>query len=311
MKIGMAGYLRLHCTDPEGNVTKDTGWFPNLLTDQGLDWFGVGPPNFNIPFGQPAIATHCGVGTSSVPPTTSDTKLNAFLAMFPASSGGGVTSTGRAYVAGPPAYWSFTKTYNFTQGSVVGNVAEVGVGNTNSSDTEPQLFNHALILDQNGNPTVLPIIATDSLTVTFELRFYLDLTDNNYSIQINATNYTGVYRMSQANQVPVFDLQTMVAANTNMITYTGPLGNVNQTPVGQLSGGQSTSVFAAYVPGTRFRSVTNTFSTTNGNGSIGAFLTDAGSFGKYQHSLVPALVKTNVDTLTMTWNFSWDRFTPP
>src|SRR5215510_9360022 len=291
MKIGLAGYLRVHTTGPEGEITNDSGWFPNLITDQGLDWFGMGPPNDNIPFGVPAIATHAAVGIGTTPPAFSDTQLSNFVAMFPATTDGGVVSAARAYVAGPPAYWSWSKTFNFPQGAVVANIAEVGVGNTSSTDTQPQLFNHALILDGSGNPTTIPVISTDSLTITFQLRMYLDLTDNSYAMQINATNYTGTYRRATVNQVPSVDFATISTASCGMILFSGALGSVTSSPSGQLSGGSIPMSSPAYIPGTYFKNLTATFSPGNGTGTIAAIESDGGLSGSYQFSLSPTLVK--------------------
>ena len=86
IKNRYAAFFRLTIMDGiSGELKKDTGWFPNLITNEGLDWFGGGAPNFNTSIGVP-LATHCGVGLSNTLPTFADTQLNRILS-FRSKSG--------------------------------------------------------------------------------------------------------------------------------------------------------------------------------------------------------------------------------
>lgn len=311
-----AGFFRL-TTSKENIITGDTGWFPNLITNQGMDWFGTNPPNNNVSFGQPVIGTHCGVGVGTTPPAFTDTQLTSFLAMYPPSTADNVEfPTTATYIPGPPAYWSFIYTYVFASGSVVGNVAEVGVGNTNSSDTQPQLFNHALILDGSGNPTTLPVTAADTLTVTYENRQYLDLTDDSVGYQINDVTYAATRRRISITSTPrglatvTFNLEggrtTMqMGVGATLVPVTA--NNLNWTSF-TTSGD---AAFSSYISGTYTIAQSNVFSTSqNVSGNINAFKVDNFILGSWQYVFTPTFTKNNVQTLTINSNLSWARYAP-
>jgi hypothetical protein len=312
VKVKFAGYCRLVVTAEDGHVKEDTGWFPNLITNQGLDWLGGGAPVINVAFGEVLIGTHCGVGTGSTAPSVTDTRLTAPLAMYPALYNQNVLGfSSRTYVPGPPAYWSGIFTYGFPQGAVVGNVAEVGIGNTAGGDTDPLLFNHALIVDGSGNPTTIPVTATDSLTVTYELRMYLDLTDNTYSISIASVSYSGTYRRAFVGNVPNYydEVGNSVSGYVGWGTvYNGGIGAVTAGPSGS-SGRQNTLTGATYVPGTYYTTFTVGFNTATGNlsGGITALLLQS-NHGAFQFSVSPAIPKDNLHTLTLSYNVSWARY---
>lgn len=311
-KSSFAGYFRLQ-VHRAGAEIQDTGWFPNLITNQGLDWFGTAPPNYNVSYGQPLIATHCGVGTGNTAPAFTDTRLTSFLAMFPSTTGSNVENvTTSTYVPGPPAYYSQIKTYSFATGAVVGNVAEVGVGNTAQADTNPQLFNHALILDGSGNPTTISVTSADALTVTYELRQYFDLTDNTYTMTIGATNYSGTYRRAQVNTFGYQNFQTVpYDFNGQYFTsvYNGSIAATTSHPSGT-STTTATGSWAAYNTGTYFVTGTASFSLSQGNltGGITAIMTTNDTTGSYQFAVSPAIPKTSSYTMTLNYNISWARY---
>jgi hypothetical protein len=317
VKYRLAGRFQLLVTGPDGNVKHDTGWFDNLITDQGLDWLGTPPPNYNTTYGVPYINTHCGVGTGNTTPAYTDTRLTSFLAMFPSSTGSNVEGfSSRAYVAGPPAYWSSILVYSFATGAVVGNIAEVGTGNTASTDTQPQLFSHALIVDGSGNPTTITVTSADALTVNYELRMYLDLTDNTYSISISGVTYSGTYRRAQVTSVPNYSYT--LGHNINGTTsgcyldyYNGTIGSVTSTPSGTVAGGPNyvSTTLGTYNLGSYYSSLSTVAGTTVANlsGGISAIMTTS-EHGSYQFGLSPSIPKTSSQTLTINWNVSWARY---
>lgn len=313
VKNKMQGYFRLCVKDKDGNIKDDTGWFPNLITNQGMDWIGSAPPNSNVSYGQQYIGTHCGVGTGTTTPAFTDTQLTSFLAMFPSTTGSNVEGfSTTSYVTGPPAYWSGIRTYNFAIGAVVGNIAEVGIGNTASTDTQPQLFTHALIL-VGGSPGTITVTSSDALVVYHEMRLYLDLTTNPYSFNISGVSYTGNYLRALSTSIPDFALSVYYDINYGVNGYfTGYNGSVG-TVTGQPSGssarivGQTTK--GSYTSGTYTLSMSCAISLSqvNFSGGISAFMITT-NHGSFQFSVSPAIPKTNLYTLTMNWNVSWARY---
>lgn len=315
VKKSIAGRFRLCVLDgASGDVKEDTGWFDNLITDQCLDWMGSVPPNYSIAYGEQAIGTHCGVGTGTTTPAFTDTQLTSFLAMHPPSTGSSVVGfSSSSYNAGPPAYWSGIRTYNFAIGAVVGNIAEVGIGNTIQTDTQPQLATHALIM-VSGSPGTISVTASDALVVYHDMRLYLDLTDNAYSFNISGVPYSGIYRMAWVTTVPHYydnvywDISYGVIRTFN--GYNGTIGPVTGGPTGSAGGAQLHPVtIGTYTNGTHTLSFQATVPLDQDNlsGGISAFVLGS-NFGLYQFSCSPAIPKTNLYTLTMNWNISWARY---
>lgn len=303
----VSGYYRILVHDAQGQLKSDSGWFSNLITNQGLDWLGAGAPNNNTSGGVP-LCTHCGVGTGTSTPAFTDTRLTTFLAMFPSSNSSNVEGNGtQTYVPGPPAYWSCVKTYSFATGAVVGNISEVGVGNCNNTDTNPQLFSHALIVDGSGNPTTISVTGTDALTVNYELRYYINTTDTNYSLSISSTTYSGIYRRATVGSVAslYYQLHGTPSTSTRAVVFTGSIGSITSSPSGG-SAVQTSLVAASYTPGTYYRSFTVAWDNTVG-GNLSALEFDS-SMGSWQFSVSPTIPKTASNTLTLQFNISWARY---
>lgn len=309
----MQGYFRICVKRKDGSIKEDTGWFPNLITNQGMDWIGSPPPNFNVSSGQQYIGTHCGVGTGTTTPAFTDTQLTSFLAMYPSTSGGNVEGfSSSQYVAGPPAYWSGIRTYNFAIGAVVGNIAEVGIGNTAQTDTQPQLFTHALIL-VGGSPGTITVTSSDALVVYHEMRLYLDLTTNAYSFSISGVSYTGNYLRANVTSVPNFALNVYYNINYGVggsfTGYNGTVGTVTTVPSGSSYPVNGQTAIGTYTAGTYTLSMSCVvnLSQINLSGGISAYTIQT-NHGTYQFSSSPAIPKTSLYTLTMNWNVSWARY---
>lgn len=315
--LKVAGYYRLQVMR-DGKCKHDTGWFRNLITNQGLDWVGFGTPVYLTTYGGNYLNTHCGVGTGTTPPSYTDTTLTAPLAMYPAP-GSNVEGGTLTYVAGPPPYWSCIWTYSFATGAVVGNLTEVGVGGISSGTaTTPQLFSHALILDGSGNPTTLPVTSADALQVTYELRYYIDTTDNSYSMNISGTTYTGTYRRMQITTVPGIYFPVFGAYNGSatydviFYAYSGfSLGPITGNPSYSSTTSPSDISISntAYVSGTYYCEFTSFAGLTVANfaGGLTGFSTSC-NHGQYQFSVSPAIPKTSSYTLSIVWHVSWSRY---
>lgn len=310
MKIGIsikyAGYMRVEVLHAEGSCT-DTGWFKNLITNQGLDMLGNWAGNGSIGY----IPTHVAVGTSNTAPTITDTQLGNEIAHFPANGSNNPLSAA-AYVAGPPTYWSYTGTWTFTQGAVVGNLAEIGFGGMKVGDTVVELMSRSLIKDGSGNPTTLPVTATDILRINYELREYIDTTDHNTTCTISGTTYTNVVRrVAITSPPPGYPYIAFYSAGINRSTsYNGALAAVTAaTPTGS-SGGFVNCTLTPYVTGTYFMEATASagISTWNVSGGISVLTIESYKFGNWQVSFSPVIPKDNTKQLTITWHVSWTRY---
>lgn len=311
MYVGMAGYYRLIVKTSEEKIKQDTGWFQNLITNQGLDWFGVAPSGYNA-----GATGYAGVGTGNTAPSFTDVNLTA--PMTPAAPNG---SLSQSYVAGPPAYWSNIYSYQWAQGAIVGNISEVGIGDL-ASHSAPYtgvlaLASHALIVDANGNPTTLSVTATDTLSVTYELRLYLNTTDTNYSIVIGGTTYSGLFRLCQVGSnllgwstIPV----NISVSKVSIFYYNGTIGTINSFPSGSNIGGNAsqnvtwtsgTYTIGSYTIQISANIAANVYPAIN----ITAIQLEC-NIGNWQFSVSPALVRLATQNISTTWALSWGRYTP-
>jgi len=310
----MQGYFRICVKRKDGSIKEDTGWFPNLITNQGMDWMGSPPPNYNVSYGQQYIGTHCGVGTGTTTPTFTDTQLTSFLAMYPSATNSNVEgfNGGTTYVTGPPDYWSGIRVYTFAIGAVVGNIAEVGIGNTAQTDTQPQLATHALII-VGGSPGTITVTSSDALVVYHEMRLYLDLTTNAYSFNISGITYSGNYLRANSTSIPNFALNVYsnisYGVNGFFVGYNGVLGPVTGVPTGSSASVSGQTTTGTYTNGTYTLSMSCVINLSQINlaGGIPAYTIQT-NHGTFQFSASPAIPKTSLYTLTMNWNVSWARY---
>lgn len=330
-KIGIAGRYRLRTHKyKSGKLHYDTGWFDNVITDVGLvDWWGsVGLGAFDD-WGS-MCAGNC-VGTGNTTPTTSDTQLAAFRADGGARSNGtgysGFDTTGYVAAASPlPAYWYGRASWQYNTGAASGNLTEIGVypGNPGGGAVAPyyngHLFSRALIVDANGNPTSITVLSDEILTVTWELRFYLDLTDHAFTFNLNGSPVTGVYRMYQASTQRAQYASSATRSDGYSITaYSGDIVSaLTGTPGGNLG-----SVFNNNT-GITLNNFTNDLANSGTcyndnlvtagigliNGTIASF-TFQRHMWTYQFGQLSApIIKSNGQQLQMAFRTAWGRYSP-
>lgn len=290
-----------------GLVVSDTGPFDNLITYQGLDHIG-NPPVFNTSYGAPYINTHCGVGTGTTAPALTDVALESPLAMFPSNAGSNVEGGITSYVAGSPAYYRCIWSYTFPAGTATGNLSEVGVGGTLSGDTTPRLFSRALIVDGGGVPTTITVLADEALTVTYELRLYIDSTDSSYSFFINTTSYSGTLRRALIAAAPnmYYSMQVGPFSAMYIQCWNGSIGAITGGPSGSGDVGNAYSEISqsSYVVGTYYRDFRRDIPITEANINISAIST-VSPHGQWQFSVSPAIPKTSSLSLQLNWRQSW------
>jgi hypothetical protein len=219
---------------------------------------------------------------------------------------------------GAPLYrTTLTFAYTFTQGAVVGNISEVGIGWATTGNT---LFSRALILDNLGSPTTITLVAIDQLTVYYRLRVAPTLTDATGSVTIGSTTYNYTSRVLSAasfgNVQYIFSYGHEYLAKLYIATtYQAGAGLASITssvPTGTQSGTTSAGSLIAYTPGTFYRDSSLSFSITQGNatGGIQALSLVYGEpyqpF-KFQIVFSAPIPKTNTNVLTLTIRFSWAR----
>lgn len=161
----------------QGRLIRDTGWFDNLITDEGLESLGLARD----------IGAYVMVGTGNAPPLVTDLTLQAQVASHQTNTAPNKSSSTGVETSGTRYGWT-RLTMPFAQGVVIGNIAEVGIGWDST-----HVFSRSLV-----NPPI-SIIAIDQLTVVYELRMYLPTSDvTGGPISIGGQNYNYTIRPIRA-----------------------------------------------------------------------------------------------------------------
>jgi hypothetical protein len=210
--VGILGEFRIEVKDSNGNITKQTDWQKNLITDKGLD--GIALSSF---------CAKCGVGSGNNAPDNSQTALQIPVA---------VSATTHTGIGG----WGFTSsrviidelnkqmrrffefTYHFPKGSIPNkNISELGLCSNHwdyaANTHSPNLtYNtRALIKDSHGNPTTISIRADEELFVYYRLwaiyslekkEFILECPTMSGSTELSKKSYKLVVQVERSQDNP-------------------------------------------------------------------------------------------------------------
>lgn len=310
----------------EDGILLETYEFPNLILNSGLDFMCTtnGPWNTNG-------FNRCSVGTSNTAPAAGQTLL-----LGPVGSTTTRTDLGASYVSGPPAYVQRAVQYDFAVGAIVANIAEIGIGPGTYNVTA--LMSRALVLDGGGSPTVVSVLVTESLRVTYYLRNYIYSSDVAGVVTIGGINYNYLIRAAAWN-IPAVNGGTDFPGGWNSVTGGTDAGGVFKgitTTVMGTSGNGSIGAYStqtlntialypantggavgcgtyapvAYTPGDYYRDSVVTIGLTEANtltGGIGSIVY-GGFFGLYQMSFTPKLPKTALNAFALRLRISLSNY---
>lgn len=294
----MEGWWRLKAVRPNGDVRLDTGWFPNIITNSGLDAIGTSTTYLN----------ECRVGTGNTAPSALDTSLQTQVGTTTSIQNTSVTAQSTE-----PYYGAYTRTYRFAAGVATGNIAEIGVGVPAGA-----LFSRALILDGGGSPTTITVLADEFLDATYQLRMKPPLNDVLGTINISGVNYDTVTRAANVTNSTSWGLPSMGGGSqgSNYTFHTGTLGAITTLPSGShyFSNASSQGV---YSPGSYSRDFGDTVGLDSGNnvGGIRTIAYELGSnatqhMGHMQTQFTPTIPKDNTKVFTFVCRHIWARGTP-
>lgn len=295
-KVG--GYFKLEATKPDGSQRVVADWFPNLITDYGLEAWAS----------QSDMLSYCRVGSGTATPTVTDTQLGAQVASVLKNG-----NTAGSQPTAPYYVWA-TYTYIFPIGTAAGNLSEIGVGHAATGAT---LWSRARIKDGSNNDTTITILADEQLTVNYQLRMYVPTTDVTGSLTIGgvsrdfvlrAANCTGSWT-NTAGQSQWHNVRFGQPRSDSNLAFSGSLGAITAQPTGTSSASGTTPTTAAYSSGSKYVDITVTWGTGVGNvaGGVGAMLLRTMD-GDYQASFSPVLEKDITKTMSITIRQSWGRY---
>lgn len=305
--VRLEGWIRLRVYNVHTHkLTKDTGWFRNLITNQGLDAIAQ----------QNDVMTWFTVGTSSSAPNITDTWVFSFVA-----SSNDIRETIDGVSGASPHYGYKRRTIRFGPGAAAGNLSEVAVGWSSSTGTA---FSHELIRDEFGDPTTITVLADEYLDFTYELRHIPPTGDVTGSCNINSTPYNYTLRALAVTSTIWWSqyIGNLFTFNNSFESYhraySGALAAITASqPDGNDGGSNSgtTSITAAaYTPGNYYRNFTVSAAPSQWNvtGGVIRSLVFGGKGCRWQAEFAKqsdgtGIGKTSGNSLAMNWRCSWAR----
>jgi len=297
VKQTLGGFFKLEAVNPSTGTRRVLAdWFPNLITDAGLNWLGSG-----------SMWSHAMVGAGSTVPAVGDNQL----ALHVASTSTQQSSTTTFSTTPGNIYAARTRTYRFGVGAAAGNLTEVGM--SWSSSPSGTLFCRSLIKDGNGDPTTITVLAGEALDVTYQLRVYPPQTDVTFNVTIAGVTHACTLRAAQISTANAWADRVGERVEYSGIEgwhhgSDGPLGPITGYGSGTIVGLGSASQFPyannSYTRGARQTCGLNTGNLANGIRSV---YFAAGGAGAYQCQFDPPIQKTATKVLTLDWSVSWAR----
>ena len=303
IRLGMSGKYKIMVGKKPGGVESEqrivTDWFPNLITNGGLDRLG------SISFTN--SSSYCQVGTGNTTPAFTDTQLASYLAYVVH----GAFADSRNLIT---LYQQRIITFSFGEGVAAGNLTEIGVGWATSGS----LFSRALILDGDGNPTTITVLSDEYLTVLYSYRIYGILADSTgsvtftgdlggtYGYKIRHGRFDAAYSYYAPSFFPSYAMNESNDRNdSDNLAYAGIIGAIDASPAGASSALGYTEV--AYTPGTYTSNVIVIAAPAQGNldDSIKSIRFVLG--GYWQVEFDPVIPKTDRDSLVLTFELTWGR----
>lgn len=326
--VSLAGRYRFEVNHPDGSQTMSP-WHDNLITNIGLEAIGE----------EKEVFRYCMVGAGNTAPANGNATLQLQLASmdFHTVANPNVLMSEGIETDEPRFGWA-RRSYPFAQGSVDGNVAEVGVG-WNGTNT----FSRSLVTPA---VSVTPI---DQLTVVYELRVYvneddvtgtIDIEGDDYDFTIRALGAANAGRMGQAfgwSPYQLLNIQAVLPRPWVIPTFTfggaeiygapvvlGPITEeILKQTLGGANGIQTPTFFNsvltnhAYTANSKTAKFTCTWGTGGGNEPSGIQgFRFTGLFGTYQMVLdtvygppsgIGTKGKDNTKTLSIRFFQSWAR----
>jgi hypothetical protein len=289
--------VRADGTVPEDAYSLDTGYFPNLILDSGLNRLGTG-----------AIIAGAAIGTDNSTPSASQTGLLAQTA-YTTTSGTGAATTA---LGSSPYNNTRTVVYRTALGDLNGNYSEVGVGWASGS-----MFSRALILNGGGTPTPISVTSAEQLDISYQLSVYPPLSDVTATVTISGVDYDVTGRASNVNTLTFqgFDPSAFVAGAMSVTSiaswqnvWTGGIGAITTTPSGTTSSEGTSALVGSYVNNSLERECQAAYSLTQGNVAGGIKSTRIFWRGaSFQYEFDPVIPKDGTKSLSLNYKIYWAR----
>lgn len=274
-------------TNEEQHITT----FNNLILDNGL--------NLLCTYWVVSCFDVCSIGAGTSEPAVTDTSLtnHKFTTYGNFISQGNVSGIYR---------WSTFK-YRFNP-NVAGTYTEIGIGTTSNN-----LFSKSLIKDSNGNPIAITLLSDEYLDVTYEIRFYINTTESTITnFNLGKSVHTLNTKAAYINSTESIHFSSISGPGNAAFTLLNDVVSATNTsgPGGTIS--SSTSLITLpYVGNSYERSYRAIFDLNNqvNNWPIKSAFINFGCFGLFQTEIIPDIIKTSSEILTIDFKISLGRYT--
>ncbi len=313
IEVGLSGHFRMEVRDATTHELTRICEFDNLITNQGLDAYGICTDR--------VLLSNCYVGIGTSTPAVTDTGLSNLLATT-----SGVSETQHVSPTAPDWVSSRINRYRFGVGVAAGNITEVGIGGEN------YFWSRALILDEQGRPSSISVLSNEYLDVLYTLRLHPNLNDIPFSFELGGVTYNCVARPQNVNESGVTGSSTIavngaVAPQSGIEILTvyrgGNLGTITQGPQGYTqSQGGVTSGYSVeeYIMGSYQRDFNVTLSLDSANiGGIDLMSIGPRPVGNYgtigsqlalqtQIKFDKTIPKNNTNSIKFVLRAKWNRY---
>lgn len=286
-----------------GLIVKSWG-FENLITNDGLDLLATRSVATGI--SSASNINQAVVGTGTTPPDPTDTALEAQVGATTTSGGTG-TSNGSV----GEGFFGSTQIWLFDTSEGNGNLTEVGIRSAHAD----KLFCRQLILDEEGDPTVITKTSDFQLRVYYTLRVYY-APETTYSATVNGSPMNITRRLGNSSDWVTTTRGTFYGtslSNSNSQLFTSALPAAGNSPTGSLGANTlNAGSVGAYTPGTYSYNKEVQYLGTTGNGTaktiaLASRYTGSGISYLYNHAPASDIVKTNTQRLVLQFTTSWGR----
>lgn len=293
-KTQFEGRYKIEAVREDGSRRLLADWFPNLVTNAGMDYLSGVSGNYTA---------YCVVGSGNTVPAFTDTALTTLVGVTTSAVSNTITAAAVA-----PYVGTRTAVYSFLAGVATGNLAEVGVGISSTA-----LFSRALILDNVGNPTTITVLSNEALYVTYQLNQYVPVADVTGSVVIAGITYAYTLRAANATSATYWAVNPGEPSSLAFMQIgNGAISTVTGVPSGTFSSANNNST-AAYSAGSYTYTGTSVYDITNNSIPLISVLYMVmgpyyNSRGAYQVGLTPGIPKDSTHVLTLNCSASWARY---
>lgn len=275
--------------------------FPNLILDVGLREMGLGLDYLN----------YCSIGTSSVTPNASQTKLIGLLRTTDTNAIGEQVGANSDDPLNPYVWRRVTK--RFAPSGSNANISEVSFGSTADGSTA---FNRALVKDSGGNPSTIALLGDEYLDVVYELRIYPPMQDITGTLTptgvdtaprayiVRPRGESGVLSYNTEKGWTVLQMIRQRGNNWDSV-HSGEIGAIFSEPSGTIIRINGSAVMDP-VGASGVYTITVPLGEGNFPTGIRSVVAAIQSC-KYQFQFDPPFMKTADDVFTFSFRHSWGR----